>query len=152
MKNCHIKQKLYSLCLKHINKRLEVIQTNILEIQKSLASETKNSAGDKHETGRAMLQLEREKVGAQLLEAEKIKQTLSKINIKKNIQTIGIGSVVFTTQNNYFIAISAGELMAEDNRFYAVSSISPIGKSLIGKTTGDVVNFRNSIFKIVEVW
>ena len=38
------------------------------EIKEALFEEIKSSVGDKHETGRAMLQLEREKVGNQFYE------------------------------------------------------------------------------------
>ena len=74
------KQQLYTKCQDFLNGRLEVIQSKILDIQNSLQSETKSSAGDKHETGRAMLQLEREKTGHQLAEIQKQKGILAKIN------------------------------------------------------------------------
>ena len=51
-----IKQQLYKKCQDFLNQRLETIQNTILDIQNALQSETKSSAGDKHETGRAMLQ------------------------------------------------------------------------------------------------
>ena len=61
----NIKQQLYNLCLEFVDSRYQTIQNTINEIQVSLTSETKSSAGDKHETGRAMLQLEMEKAGQQ---------------------------------------------------------------------------------------
>ena len=51
-----IKEKLYTKCIQFIENRHQTIQNSISEIQESLLSETKSSAGDKHETGRAMLQ------------------------------------------------------------------------------------------------
>lgn len=147
----NIKQELYNQCQTFVNNRLQTIQNTILEIQNSLTSETKSSAGDKHETGRAMLQLEREKAGNQLAEIEKTKQILSKITIETSPKSIGLGSVVFTTQSNYFISISAGELIVENQKFYAVSANTPIGQLLIGKKVGDEIEFRNIKFKIVEV-
>jgi len=62
---------LYDLCADFIETKRQTIQHTIVEIQHSLTSETKSSAGDKHETGRAMLQLEREKIGNQLAEIDK---------------------------------------------------------------------------------
>ena len=71
MKNSQeIKRQLYSQCVDFVEERLSNIQNQIRAIQESLTSETKSSAGDKHETGRAMLQLEREKAGQQLAEVE----------------------------------------------------------------------------------
>lgn len=98
-----------------------------------------------------MLQLEREKAGHQLAEIEKTKQILSKINTESTYKNIGLGSVVYTTTSNYFISISAGELKVEDDTFYAISANTPIGQLLLGKSVGDVINFRNLEFKITKV-
>ncbi len=76
------KLTLYKLCFDFIENKRHTIQQTIAEIQQSLTSETKSSAGDKHETGRAMLQLEREKAGQQLAEIQKLQEHLSKVNPK----------------------------------------------------------------------
>ncbi len=65
-----VKNYLYNYCFEFIESRLCTIINTILDLRESLDSETKSSAGDKHETGRAMLQLEREKAGSQLAEIE----------------------------------------------------------------------------------
>ncbi|GAA4801623.1 hypothetical protein GCM10023330_04420 [Litoribaculum gwangyangense] len=80
MSESNIKQQLHEACLEFIDNRFQAVKKTINEIQESLLSETKSSAGDKHETGRAMIQIEREKAGNQLAEIEKTKQILSKIN------------------------------------------------------------------------
>ncbi len=147
----NVKQELYNQCLQFIENRFHAIQKTINEIQESLTSETKSSAGDKHETGRAMLQLEREKAGNQLAEIQKIKEMLSKVDISKTAKKIGLGSVVYTSKANYFIAISAGVLKVEKDAFYAISLNTPIGQLLIGKTIGDVVKFRDEQFKIETI-
>lgn len=147
----NLKTELYLKCQAFVDARLKAIQNTITEIQMALTSETKSSAGDKHETGRAMLQLEREKAGQQLAEIEKLNQFLSKIDVSKTTSTIGLGSVVFTTQANYFIAISAGELKAINLSFYAISANTPMAKLLLGKTTGDCIAFRDQVFEITEV-
>jgi len=66
MKNRSIKTQLLELCNQSLDTRLQNVLAVIEDIKQSLQSETKSSAGDKHETGRAMLQLEREKAGHQL--------------------------------------------------------------------------------------
>ena len=152
MKNLSVKQELYNQCLNFIDNRLETVQNTIKDIQNSLLSETKSSAGDKHETGRAMLQLEREKAGQQLAEIQKTKETLAKIDIGKASNSISLGSIVYTTQANYFLAISAGELKVNDEKFYAISPSTPIGQLLLGKTIDDNVVFRNQEFSISKIY
>jgi transcription elongation GreA/GreB family factor len=146
-----LKQVLYQCCSNFIENRFQTIQNTIDDIQKSLLSETKNSAGDKHETGRAMLQLEREKAGNQLAEIQKLKELFSKIDVSKTSKTIGLGNLVITSQNNYFIAISAGEFIIENETFYAISPNTPIGQLLLGKTIGEAFVFRELCFKIENV-
>ncbi|WP_370226936.1 3-oxoacyl-ACP synthase [Mesoflavibacter sp.] len=151
MKTQNIKTQLLQLCNQSLETRLQSVLAVIEDIKQSLQSETKSSAGDKHETGRAMLQLEREKAGHQLAEIEKTKQILSKINTELTSKNIGLGSVVFTTTSNYFISISAGEIKVESEVFYAISANTPIGQLLLGKSVGDKVTFRNMSFEITEI-
>ena len=146
-----LKENLYNQCLVFIDNRFQTIKNTINEIQESLLAETKSSAGDKHETGRAMLQLEREKAGAQLAEINKVKENLAKIDIDNAYEIIGLGSLVYTTHFNYFIAISAGELKVNDEKFYAISPSTPIGNLLIGKKTRDEIVFRNQKSLIEKV-
>lgn len=147
-----IKERLYLQCVDFVENRFQAIQNTINEIQESLTSETKSSAGDKHETGRAMLQIEREKAGNQLAEIQKLKEAISKIDISKTSKIVGLGSVVFTTKNNYFMAISAGEIKIDATFFYAISPNTPIGQLLLGKTVGDDVVFREQKFNIKNVF
>lgn len=146
-----IKKGLYQQCVTCIETRRHNIKKVIDEVQEALLSETKSSVGDKHETGRAMLQLEREKAGNQLAEIQKLQETLSKINMTKANENIGLGSVVFTSNSNYFLSISVGELTFENQKFYAISQNTPIGQLLISKKAGDMVSFRDQTFKIEQV-
>ncbi len=146
-----LKEKAFQFCHQSINNRIKRISLQIDEIQKALQSETKSSAGDKHETGRAMIQLEREKLGQQLLEAEKTKQILSKVNITKNISTVGLGSFVKTTKANYFIAISAGEFKEGSDVVYCISAATPIGRLLAGKKEKQMFSFNGTNIEIQEI-
>ena len=147
----NIKKELYDACLIFIENRLIIINATISEIRESLMSETKSSAGDKHETGRAMLQIEREKAGNQLAEIQKVKQTLLKIDVTKTTNIVGLGSIVYTTKNNYFISISAGEIKANNIAYYAVSPNTPISQLLLSKKSGDKISFRDQSFQITSV-
>ncbi|WP_452220167.1 3-oxoacyl-ACP synthase [Lacinutrix salivirga] len=149
--NVHIKENLYNQCVAFTNKRLDTINKTITELQNSLTSETKSSAGDKHETGRAMVQLEREKAGQQLAEIQKVHQLLAKINTGNASKNIGLGSAVFTTQANYYISISAGELTIHNQKFYAIAASTPIALLLLGRTIGDKITFRDQKFTITNV-
>ena len=146
MQQLKIKQQLFNLCKEFVNKRLHTVEAIISSNQKSLQSETKSSAGDKHETGRAMLQLEMEKASQQLEGISTMNQILSKIDIAH------LGSVIFTEKANYFLSISAGKLTTCDNNYFAISVSSPIGKLLLGKKENEEVVFNGNLIKINEVF
>jgi transcription elongation GreA/GreB family factor len=145
-----IKQQLYQNCLEFVDERLKTV-TNIMDSnKKALFSETKSSAGDKHETGRAMLQLEMEKTSQQYNSINQMKQIIQKINLEKNSEVISLGSLIITDKANYFLAISYGKISIDSVDYYAVSTNSPIGKQLLGKHIGDVILFNNA--EILEIY
>ena len=145
------KEALLTHCKSFVDKRLQTVEAIISDNQKALQSETKSSAGDKHETGRAMLQLEMEKAGQQLAGINLMKATLAKINIDKTSTIAHLGSIVFTEKVNYFLSISAGKLTIENDDFFAVSVFSPIGRLLLGKQENDRVLFKNTEIKIIKI-
>ena len=146
-----IKSQLLEQCQNIIQEKQNIINEQIKDIQEALRSESKSSAGDKHETGRAVLQLEREKLGFQLAEIEKHQAILNRIDLNTVHHNISLGSVVKTSLANYFIVISAGQIEVEDIKYYAISSDAPIAKSLIGKKQSDTVVFNHQHIKIREI-
>jgi NADPH-dependent curcumin reductase CurA len=151
MKVNNVKAQLLNYCNENLKNRFATIDNLISDINNSLASETKSSAGDKHETGRAMLQLEREKAGHQLAEIHKSQDILKKIDPKSQHQYISLGSLVKTSQSNYFIAISAGEFKVDGTTYYAISAATPIAQVLLSKQVGDTANFRGMSLSIIEI-
>ena len=146
-----IKIILLQECFAHVNSRLQTIEKTIQSNQKALSSETKSSAGDKHETGRAMLQLEMEKAGQQLISIQQMKETLAKIDVVKDSNLARLGSLIETNLGSYFLSISAGKLKTEVTTVFAISTSSPIGKVLLGKKTGDVLSWNGKEINIQKI-
>ena len=74
MKN--LKDLLFDHCENNINSKLKNYLKIDQELFKSLNEETKSSAGDKHETNRAMIQIEREKNSNRIKEIERLNKIL----------------------------------------------------------------------------
>jgi transcription elongation GreA/GreB family factor len=147
----NIKQELFKQCEAFVHKRAQTVEEIISSNQKALHSETKSSAGDKHETGRAMLQLEMEKASQQLSGIQEMKEILSKINISKISNIAHLGSIIETSSANYFLSISAGQIMATDQKYFAISISSPIGKLLLGKRENEEIFFNEMCFEIKKI-
>jgi len=139
-----VKQQLLNACAEYVTQRAKTVDEIISSNQKALSSETKSSAGDKHETGRAMLQLEMEKAGQQLASINQMKRVLAKIDLNTT-DVVTLGSLVMTNHTNYFLAISAGEIILNATTYYAISPSSPIGKLLLGKRVNETVNFTKEM-------
>ncbi|EAR02876.1 3-oxoacyl-ACP synthase [Maribacter sp. HTCC2170] len=146
-----LKEQLLDFCKGFVNERKGRIESQIKEVHEALGSETKSSAGDKHETGRAMLQLEREKLGTQLAEVEKMAKIINKVDITTKKDSASLGSLVCTDSSNYFLAISAGEYKSTEKRTYCISMNTPIGIILLGKKVDDVIDFNGNQIKILQV-
>lgn len=146
-----LKNILYNFCETYIKDRSTRILNNIASLEQDLHLETKSSAGDKHETGRAMIQLEREKLGGQLAEVELLRERFKKVPLITASDRIGSGSVVYTTGYNYYLGISAGEIKVDGFTFYAIAADTPIGKLLLGRSVGERVVFNSLDFFIKEI-
>lgn len=146
-----LKKQLLESCKLFVNERLQTVQQTISSHQKALASEAKSSAGDKHETGRAMLQLEMEKASQQLLGISEMNTVLSKINTSNATKIAHLGSIVYTCMGTYFLSISAGKIILENNEYLAVSVVSPIGKILLGKQVKETFLFKNNDILITNI-
>lgn len=144
------KEALYSTCVKLIEVKLTGIQNALDGYKKDLLSESKSSAGDKHETGRAMLQLEMEKLGQQYQTVLTQKQALQKIDMSPK-QKAQIGSLVVANGFSYFLATSIGQVKLQEKTIMVISANSPIGKELLGKQKGEVFSFNGKSINIEEI-
>lgn len=119
--------------------------------QSSANNETKSSAGDKYETGRAMMHLEKERLASQMHEVAKLKKPLELINPEKICDVVELGSAVFTEDRNYYISVSLGEIPIDDQPFFCISPVTPIGKLMLGKKTGETFQFAGKAVLIREI-
>ena len=147
----NIKQQLYNHCQEFVNQKLETIQKIILSNKEALNSETKSSAGDKHETGRAMLQLEMEKAGQQLKVVQKMQEKISRIDVNSKNSIGCLGSLITTNSHSYYLAISIGKVVIDSEDYFIISSSSPIGKLLLGKTENEEIQFNGNQYIIDTV-
>jgi transcription elongation GreA/GreB family factor len=146
-----IKAKLYEQCMEYAHRRVQEAQDELSSLRDSAGSETKSSAGDKHETGRAMVQLEQEKATRQLHEAQLLVEALHRIDSAGVSPVVMSGSLVFTDQGDFYISIPAGRIEAEGRSYYALSPAAPLAKALSGRKAGSAVDFGGREYRITRV-
>ena len=146
-----LKKELHTLCINYVQNRIDTAMQAINAAQQAANEETKSSAGDKYETGRAMAQQETDRNQAQLNEANKLMVALNHINVSASSKTALPGSLVITDNGKFYIAISAGTLIINGEAYFAISPASPIGLSLSGKTVGDEFSLNGKQYRVESI-
>ena len=143
------KQKIYNHCIHLVNENINSLQNNLNDLMEGAKSDSKSSAGDKHETSISMMQLEQEKVRKQLNEALEQKAELDKINISMNNNRVAKGSLVKANNMFLFISIALGKITIDNKQIIILSSQSPLGIKLMGKQKNDTAEI-NGIKYLIE--
>jgi len=146
-----IKKQLHLQCIDIVEKRIKGLKDALSETQNAANNETKSSAGDKHETGRAMAQLETEKLNHQLGEVLKLIQTLSTIDINQKLMNVALGSLIVTNRGRFYLSVSLGKISFQDHDYYVISPVSPIGKQLLTKKEKESFSFNGIKYVIEQV-
>ena len=146
-----IKTAVYHHCESYLRQKAKGYLSQDQSLLESLDSEGKSSAGDKHETGRAMIQLEREKLAQQRERNDQDIKTLDALKNKTTTVHIAPGALVNTSLASFFLAVPADAFSHNDKKIYCISPQSPIGQLLLGKKAGESFSFRGNSIKVLEV-
>ncbi len=151
MTNKDLKKTVYQKLVDIVQEKIDVANNSLNATIEGRDNQTKSTAGDKHETGRAMMQAEQQRNEIQMGKAILLKKELQQIDLEKTFEQVQSGALVITNQGNYFIAIGLGKVVVEGKKIYAISVISPIGKILLNKQVGEVVNFQNKEIVVKDI-
>lgn len=143
------KELLLQACYKYVSKRIDSYKNEIETIKDCI--ENNKSSDEEDDSGSGKLMSDLEKNMQYLNDAAKMKDVLNQINPKMSSSVIGLGTFVQTTLRDFFVSISAGELILESKTVYAISLGSPIGTALIGKKAGDKIEFNGNTILIKSV-
>lgn len=145
------KKRLHQALVNEIEQRHQKLIESLHDALDSTANETKSTAGDKHETGRAMAQLEQEKIGSQIAEITKLKEILFRIQPEINQSKVELGSLVDTTNGLFFISIGIGAFQFEGKSVFCITPMAPVCQLLLGKQTGEQVEWQGKKIEILTV-
>jgi len=147
-----LKTQLLSYCIDFIDEKYQTLQSEYKIYQESAANETKSTAGDKHDTSKSMMQLEQEKLGHQLNLLLQQKKVLENIHLGRVYQMVEFGCVVETNLGNFFLAISAKEILIKDKKFIPVSVQSPLAMHLAKHRIKEQIHFNGKTYEIQSIY
>lgn len=145
------KEKVLEHCKATVRRKIELIAFSMDEISGSMENETKSSAGDKHETARAKMQSEHEKLSWQLDELKNQYEQLSKIDRDRSTELISSQNLVYTDKGIFFIIIPLGKIEMDGKTMYVISPTSPLGKALIGLKLDEKVKVNEFEYWVLAI-
>ena len=134
-----------------LNKKLSDLNAMMADLNEASKNETKSTVGDKHETSKAMMHLEQEKLGSQIKEIEFQIKEFNSINFTTVTASVVLGSLVETNKGYFFIATAIGKMQIDDKTIFAISNKSPLGIKLIGLKENEAIEFNTTNYIIKKV-
>jgi hypothetical protein len=121
------------------------------DLSDSLQSESKSTAGDKHDTSRAMIHLEQEKLQHQYQELNYQFQRLKEISVLKALDSVSFGALVETETDLFLLGASLGKKIVNGRIIYCIGMEAPISQSILNKRVGDNLFFNGKVSEIKSI-
>ena len=145
------KSRVHSFCRSLVEKRIHELKQQLELLRSDAESEGKSTAGDKHETGRAMIQLEQEQLGKQLQEQEQLLAALLQWSNAVPTTQVNSGSLVKTNNGYFYLAVGLGKIMMDDQALFVLSALSPLGKNLLSKKIGEQFTVNGVLYEVESI-
>ena len=142
MKALELKKLILTEMKAQLELKISSTQSDIASIQDSKLSATKSTAGDKHETGRAMMERELVMAQAQLSKSQRMLADIDQIESMPATEKVGFSSLVVTSSGKFLIGAAFGKVEVSGETCFAISGVSPMGEILLGKKVGEEYEFR----------
>lgn len=146
-----MKQDIHQSCLEKLGKTIQQLEKSIQDIQTAANEETKSSAGDKYETGRAMMQQEKDKLMARLETNLTQRNQLQQLKPNRSSTRAERGSLVQTNEGYFYLATALGKIVWGDHKCFVISMGSPLAQALLNRKKGDHFNFQGRKIQILDI-
>jgi hypothetical protein len=123
----------------------------IVDLTEDSLNDAKGSAGDKHETGLAMMHLEQEKLNRKLLEVLDTQNKFLKIDYSIVSQQVILGSLIEANDTFFLMAVALPKIEVDGKPVFGMSPQSPLGELFLGKRVQEIILFNNVSYKIDSI-
>ena len=121
---------------------------NFIEFTQEASRDIKKTP--KYDSMREEMQEEIYQMQRQLGALNDLRRNMAKV-LNTATERVQLGSLVITNKARFYISVSLGEFFFGGDRFYAISSESPMAKKMMGMKSGDEFTLNKIHQKIVEV-
>lgn len=130
-----------------ISEKIEKLK-NFIEFTLEATRDIKKTP--KYDSMREEMQEEIYQMQRQLGALNDLKTNLARV-LPAATTRVQLGSLVITNKARFYISVSLGEFFFEGDRFYAISSESPMAKKMMGMQSGSSFTLNNIHQEIIEV-
>jgi transcription elongation GreA/GreB family factor len=145
------KEEVIQACGNSLSERKKEAQQLIEEISEAVNSEAKSSVGDKHETGRARMQAEQERLQNQLREVNLLEEQFDKLKRIKTAGVVSLGSLVCSDKGVFFVALALGKVQVAEQPVHVISSHSPLAIKMLGLKQGESFEMNGVQYSIQQL-
>lgn len=130
MEKSEEKEGVWSAVLAACEQRVQSASERLESLQSDLESEGKSTAGDKHETGRAMIQLEMESAVTALNASMRLRAALESREPAHG-EVVRWGSWFGTESGSFLVCVALGAIETPAGRVHAISEESPMAAAAL---------------------
>jgi hypothetical protein len=135
----------------YFNDRINSLREMITTLTEDAQNDAKGSAGDKHETGLAMMHLEQEKLNQKLTELIESRKKFTKIDYTLSAAQVVLGSLIHTPKAFFLMSVALPKIDVGGSPVFALSPQSPLGALLMGKQVGASITFNGANYVITAI-
>ncbi len=133
------RHQLKSYCIGVLQNRLNTAMELIARAQEGANNESKSSAGDKYETGRAMGQLEKQMYQQQAAAIQEELSVAGATDVSGPAPIGRAGSLVVLPGVYIFVCVGIGRVIIDGMTVFIVSPNAPIARALQHQSVGDTI-------------
>jgi transcription elongation GreA/GreB family factor len=141
----------HNTCVSIVAEKIHELQSALSELSDGAQNDAKSSAGDKHETARAMMQIEQDRIARQLADAMTLRHVLERIQPERSCDTAIAGSLLKTDKGYFYLTAAIGKVDINGLAVMAISAQSPLGVKLLGLKAGDSTTVNTRSFTIEAI-
>ena len=147
-----MKYKVFDALESHLQAAVMEGESHLSSLHDALSAEAKSTAGDKHETGRAMIHQEMRQVNETLQRSQSALDELTRLRqVSIAPVRVAAGVLVETTGPWVLVGLPFGKLSLDGGLVLGVSVEAPLAQSWHGAQVGDEVRLGPSTLQIVAL-
>jgi transcription elongation GreA/GreB family factor len=141
----------HSTCIQMVEEKIQHLRQSIADARDASNNDTKSSMGDKYETTREMMQIELDKLGKQLHEAQQMLMGLKVLDPAKKHSKVEPGTLLVTDKAVFFLAVGLGKVLVAKDNIMVVSPASPIGRVMLQKSAKEKFQLNGVSYEIQDL-